>query len=104
MHLASSLFSPHVLSTLFLDVSVYIVPQFERPSFTPRCFVLYVMCVAFILEYNLLFFMQHKVLEVTYFFHAFVHHVCMSVFYLVMVLRCSFFNQWCYELLSEMDG
>jgi hypothetical protein len=71
-------------------LSIYILTQCERPSFTPRCFLHYVMCVVFILEYSLLFFLQHKVWKQYTFFCTFVHHVCMSLFCLIMVARCSF--------------
>ena len=64
----------------------------------------YVMCVDFILECSLLFFMQHKVLEVTYLFPYF----CTLCMYVSVLFSNGpwmlFFNQRCYELLSEMDG
>jgi len=50
-----------------------VIDQFSHPGVLCH----YVMCVAFILEYSLQFFMQHKVLEVTYFFP----YVCTSCMY-----------------------
>jgi hypothetical protein len=53
--------------------------------------VLFIMwCVVFIFEYSLLFFMQHYMLEVTYFFPYFCASCMYVMFFFIMVAKCHF--------------